>query len=417
MLIVVCTAAFAEEVITLQEAKKIALEQSRLVQLAEDQYQANRARVQLNQARNEPQLGISLRPSTTISGDKPLQAQIGLSFSQPLPGSFALQTAKKTNELDLKMAERGLAESKRQLLLQVETAYFNLLKAEQILFASKEGVKRAQAQVETAKIQEEAGTGIRLDVMRMQVSLSRSRQSQLEAENNVRKANATLANLLGLSPETVLKTSIPDLQVTIPPLEEALSLLERRKEVLDQKAAIKKAELALDEALRNKEMNLSLFTSYSPNKSDLSVSVDRDKISANLTLSPLQDTRSSGWQIGAEARWDLADGGAKDAAVAEAQAQLASQKKQLFNLMTELEQEIRNSYWDLEAARVRLETAEANLKTSQEAWNVAKLKYDYGSGSASELLDFEVALTEAETEWINANFDYLLKQRQLLYKL
>ena len=71
--------------------------------------------------------------------------------------------------------------------------------------------------------------------MRMQVSLSRSRQSQLEAENNVRKANATLANLLGLSPETVLKTSIPDLQVTIPPLEEALSLLERRKEVLDQR--------------------------------------------------------------------------------------------------------------------------------------------------------------------------------------
>ena len=97
--------------------------------------------------------------------------------------------------------------------------------------------------METAKIQEEAGTGDRLDVMRMQVSLSRSRQSQLEAENNVRKANATLANLLGLSPETVLKTSIPDLQVTIPPLEEALSLLERRKEVLDQKAAIKKQNL------------------------------------------------------------------------------------------------------------------------------------------------------------------------------
>ena len=157
MLIVVCTAALQKRLLLYKKLKT--LEQSRLVQLAEDQYQANRARSTAKPGQERTAAGNQPQAKHNHKRDKPLQAQIGLSFSQPLPGSFALQTAKKTNELDLKMAERGLAESKRQLLLQVETAYFNLLKAEQILFASKEGVKRAQAQVETAKIQEEAGTG------------------------------------------------------------------------------------------------------------------------------------------------------------------------------------------------------------------------------------------------------------------
>jgi outer membrane protein TolC len=404
--------------ISLSEAQKLAQEQNQGLKIAQDQYQTSQARVQQSQAKNSPQIGLSLKPSTGIGPGSSLRAQFGLDFTKALPGSSALAVADKTNQLDRQIADRALAEARRELMLQVETAYFNLLKAEQILVARDENLKRSELQLKTSQLQEKAGTGTKLDVMQMQVALSESKQSHLEAQNSVRKTSAALAILLGLPSDAEIKVSKPELKIQIPSLDEALTLLNNRSEVLDQQAAIEKAQLAVGEAERQKEMELSFFGSLSQEKGDLTLNLSRQNVGANLSLDPLQETNvSSGWQVGVQASWDLVDGGVKDAAIAETQFQLSGEKGRLTQLMTQLEQEIRALYWDLEALQARVKTAEDNLSTSKEAWNAAKMKFEYGSGSASEVVDFEVALTEAETGLINANFDYLLQQRQLLFNL
>lgn len=405
--------------LSLTEANRLALEQNQSLQITKEQYKASLARVKQSEAKNSPQMGIELKPSTGIGGgNTSLRTQIGFNFSQPLPGSPDLIAATKINDLDLRLADRGLQETRRQLLWQVETAYYNLLKAEQLLLASNEGVRRAEAQLKTSQLQEEVGTGTRLDVMRMQVALARSKQGQLEAQNNVRKASSALTFLLGLPADTIFKTSKPESSSEIPPMKKAFALIANRREVFELEAAVQKAKLALEQAQRQKEMKLSLVSSFTQGKGDLSLGIDKQSINGNIAVAPLQkSSQPAGWEIGVQASWNLADGGAKDAAIEEAEAFLASQQGQLLNKMTELEQEIRSLYWDLEAVQAKLNTAEANLNTTKEAWDVAKLKFDSDAGSASELLDVEVSLAEAQAEYINAYFDFLIKQRQLLFNL
>lgn len=134
--------------LSLTEANRLALEQNQSLQITKEQYKASLARVKQSEAKNSPQMGIELKPSTGIGGgNTSLRTQIGFNFSQPLPGSPDLIAATKINDLDLQLADRGLQETRRQLLWQVETAYYNLLKAEQLLLASNEGVRRCICQL------------------------------------------------------------------------------------------------------------------------------------------------------------------------------------------------------------------------------------------------------------------------------
>ena len=416
LLCFLCGAMASDLNLPLNGAKRLALEQNEALQTAKNQYLANLARIKQSEAKLEPQIGMDLKPSTNIGDNVSLRTQISFSFSQPNPSSPELVANLKTNQLDLQIANRSLKEAQRQLLWQVETAYFNLLKAEQLLVASTEGVRRAESQLKTAELQEEVGTGTRLDVMRMQLALSRSKQGQLEAQNNVRKVSSQLALLLGLPAETRFVPSKPEAKVEIPPLEEAFALLANRSEVMDLQAAVQKAELAVEQAQRQSEMKLSLVSNYNKGWGDLSLGVDKYSFSGNLALQNRQ-SQSPGWDIGVQASWKLADGGGAAAAVEEAELLLASHRGQLKSKNSDLEQELCSFYWDLEAAEAKLKTSAINLNTTKEAWDVAKLKFDHDAGSASELLDVEVSLVEAQTEYINASFDYLSKQRQLLYNL
>jgi outer membrane protein TolC len=402
--------------LSLTEAKRIALEQNKSLQVAEQQYQAGLARVKQSEAKNSPQIGLVVKPTTSIGENASVRGQVGLNFSQPYPSSPDLAAAIKTHEFDLQIAERARKEAQRQLLWQVETAYFNLLKANQLLAATDESLRRAKAQLETSQLQEEVGTGTHLDVMRMQVALARSKQSQLEAQNNVRKASANLALLLGLPVDSAFITSTPA-SSEVPSQNEALTMVADRSELLDLEAAVEKAKLALEQVQRQKEMKLSLISSYNHGKGDLSLGIDKNSISGSIQVSPNSLPQSGQWQIGIEARWDLADGGAGDASIREAQAIVFGQQEQLQNKAIELEQEIRSLYWDLEVVESKLETADANLNIAKETWDIAKLKFDNGVGSASELLDVEVSVAEAQAEYINTYFDWLIKQRQLLFNL
>lgn len=416
LLCLVCGVRANKLTLPLNEAKRLALEQNQSLKIAEDRYKASLAQVKQSDAKNAPQIGLELKPTTSIRDGLSLRTQVGLSFSQPRTGSPQMAKLEKISRFDLEIADRALEEVQRQLLWEVETAYFNLLKAEQLLLARDEGVRRAQAQLQTAELQEELGVGTRLDVMRMQVSLSRSKQSQLEAQNNVRRACLNLAILVGLPLETTFITSSPELTVKIPALDQALGLITSHSEILDQYVAVEKAKLALEEVQRQKEMKFALVSNYNIEWGTLSLGMDKDSLSGNIAF---QNSRSqtSNWEVGVQASWNLADGGGRDAAILEAEKLLASQRGQLQSKLTELEQKLRGLYLDLEVAEAKLQTSEANLKTAKEAWNVAKLKYDNDAGSVSELLDVEVTLVEAQTEYINTYFDHLLKQSELRFNL
>ena len=67
----------------------------------------------------------------------------------------------------------------------------------------------------------------------------------------------------------------------------------------------------------------------------------------------------------------------------------------------------------MEASRKQIEAAEAAVAQAQEALRVTELQYGEGVARSVEVLDAEVALTQASTNRVNAVYDYEIAKAEL----
>ncbi len=126
-----------------------------------------------------------------------------------------------------------------------------------------------------------------------------------------------------------------------------------------------------------------------------------------------------GWNgsVGLSLSWGLFQGGLTRAQVQEAEANVAGEIA-AFDL---LRQQLRS---DVEAARLALRAAKASISATQEALTNAKerlrlaeQRYAVGVGSAIELGDAQVALTQAAAQAVQADDKLSTARAQLLRAL
>ena len=126
-----------------------------------------------------------------------------------------------------------------------------------------------------------------------------------------------------------------------------------------------------------------------------------------------------GWNanVGLALSWGIYQGGLTRAQVAEAEANVANEVAQL----DLLRQQLRS---DVDAARLAVRAAKASLSATQEALanakerlRLAEQRYAVGVGSAIELGDAQVALTQAAAQAVQADDKLATARAQLLRAL
>jgi outer membrane protein TolC len=104
------------------------------------------------------------------------------------------------------------------------------------------------------------------------------------------------------------------------------------------------------------------------------------------------------WDVGVSLSWNAWDAGRTRAEVAETVSLGQAARERLADFDTTLALEIRQRTLELDSARAQIAAAEDGVRASTEARRVVQERFAAGVATATDLLDAQVALLQAELD-------------------
>jgi outer membrane protein len=101
--------------------------------------------------------------------------------------------------------------------------------------------------------------------------------------------------------------------------------------------------------------------------------------------------------------------------VREASAQQAAAQSTSLNIAQALTQQVTTAYLNTLTFAQQIRLTEEQVKTAQEALELARQRYKLGLGSIVEVTQSEVAVTAAQTRLADAQYDYKIAEVTLAY--
>ena len=291
-------------------------------------------------------------------------------------------------------------------LLEVRTAYYDVLLAEQQIAVQQAAVTLLSQELENTRRRQEAGAVPRFDVLRGEVKVANARPQVIRAQNRFRTAKYTLINALGYNLTTNVLEDVPmtlttklDTAPYNVALAEALALARvRRPELHAARTEVELQHERVKIARSGHLPSLGVYGGYKAYNNEYSDDFDRT---------------TSGFVAGVEMKWDIFDGLSTRGKVIEARAREAKSDVNLEDQTRRVDREVRTFYSRFIEAREVLASQEKNVERAEEAIRLASSRYDAGSGTQLDVLDAQTSLTEARTTQIDAARDYLVARAQL----
>jgi Outer membrane protein len=243
-----------------------------------------------------------------------------------------------------------------------------------------------------AQALERAGIGTRFDVLRAQVQLANSQQQLTNAISQQQVNRRQLAQILNISPAIDLAAADPvdaagEWNLS---LEDSIVLAFRNRAELEQQLA--RRELA------EQQKRLAL-SALGPT---LSVSAQYQLTdSFGDTLGP-----ASGYAVQAGIRWRLFDGGAARASANQQEANIAIAEANFANVRNQVRFQVEQAYSSLLANRSNITTARAAVEQATEALRLARLRFQAGVGTQTDVINAETDLTNAQGNLVSAILGY-----------
>ena len=135
-------------------------------------------------------------------------------FSQNVFDSFRREWSVQAARDDQNAAKFDLSTTRQDVILNVQTAYYNYLLARRLVEVNQEAVRRNIQVLERARGFFEVGTRPKIDVTRAQVDLANAELALVRARNGVAVSFTTLNNAIGVPEHPLYR--VPE-ELEIPP--------------------------------------------------------------------------------------------------------------------------------------------------------------------------------------------------------
>lgn len=384
----------APEILTLQQAEQMALDNHPGVRAANHRIKVQEAVVDGAKAGYYPTLGVrsSYENSPNSDADKHLFNATGrLGW---LVSDFGRREGNIRKEEDTLEARRFSGKtSVEEVVFAVRRAFFNYLRARALVQVEQDTVKDREALVRQAKGFFEVGTRPRIDVARAEASLFAARAGLIAAQNGVRIAWARLKSAMGVTrfPERPVASDV-SVQAPTLSLEEAVQgAFESRAELKEFQSRLKAQQEAIDVVKRGRLPRLRFDGQYGRRFHS-----EQDVVSSVLTLEfPL----FAGFTIKPEIERTF-----REYAVIKAQQDERQQGIAL---------EVEESYLNLAEAGERIKANDAQKKSAKENLELANGRYQVGVGSIIEITEAQVINSRAQTDHIRSIYDHKVAEARL----
>jgi len=291
----------------------------------------------------------------------------------------------------------------QNVILQVETAYYNYLYSKALLQAAEVNLKNAQLNYEAAQEKLRAGLATIADVLQAKTAVSQSQLSLDIAKGQIEIMRGTLATAVGLP------TNAPYDIEDILPENIAIEKKTDKVENLIQQAFEKRQDLA---ALRAQLLKAEAHIKNVKAKGLPSINAN-----ANIARTYYKDIDVPGNNYSAtlSIKFPLFTGFSQTYDEIKAKAAADEIKEQLNLKMQEVSLQVWSSYYNLKTAEQKIITSKDLLASAEENYRVALDRYKAGVGSILDLLAAQNALENARAQDVRSRTDWFLSLVQLAY--
>jgi outer membrane protein len=406
--------------LTLDEAITIGKEHSRLLKIADAKVDQARARASEANTTLLPSLKLtgsyqrlSDVPDFAVTLPSTLPPPLGgssvtlaptventynarVSLQQPLFTGFKLRSNAKMAEYlaDANQFERQNEQS--DLVLTITTAYWTLYQTMETKRFMDENVSRLQSFVNDTKNLLNAGMVTKNDLLKVSLQLNDARLSQIDATNDVQLAMMNLNNVLGQPLDTQLRlasTPAGPAKGDADSMNAGSSMLAQalhsRADLLGMQSRVEAAKAGVTAAQGDWWPQLFLVGGYTYAR-------------PNQRYQPTLDEFKGTWDVGVQLQLNLWNWGATSDQTEQASAQLKQNELTYEQMKENISLDVKRQQLATEQSREKVSVAMLAIDQAEENQRTTNDKYKQGLATASDLLDANVALLQAKTNYSGA---------------
>ena len=397
--------------ITLAQALELARRNNRDLQVALLTLERTKYSVRQAQAALLPSASLSTQFDRTRSNQQTTDANGNLinspavsEFSGTAQVNYQLYTSGLRNanigaaEEQLRYYELDVERISEQTRLTVTTDYYNLQSADENVRIYQAAVLNYQASLRDALALERAGVGTRFDVLQAQVNLANGQQQLTTAIAQQQISRRTFAQAVGLS-QTVNVSAADPVELAglwNLSLEDSIVLAFQNRPELQQYIAQRNtSEQQRRAALAQLGPQISLFGNY-----NLQEPFDqKGPLNQNVGL-------NDGYSLGVQATLTLYDGGAQRASADQQKINIRIYNTQFATQRDTIRLQVEQAFFNLQSSLQNVQTSTVALGEAREALRLARLRFQAGVGTQTDVITQEAALTQAEGNRVSAILSY-----------
>ncbi len=300
----------------------------------------------------------------------------------------------KAAELGIDAAEFERSTIRNALVEAVTVTYYAYQAAQEAMKVAKDSIHAISSELKQTKLQYEAGTTLKSEVLSLDVKLAEATEAEIRAANAIELSKTSIASLLGLEHSAAFtvaaasRLSKPHLSASFD--EMLAQALAGRPEVM---AAARQAEISERELKAELGAYLpkaDAYVSYGQNSQSPGFSGQKDNVTVGVAV---EMNLFSG--LNTKQRVSAAERKVKEMREVERKTRLA------------IEQEVKIAFLKLQESLARLHVAETSVRAAEEALRLVNEERRAGTATITRYIESEVARNKAQSGSIAAHYDAL----------
>lgn len=316
--------------------------------------------------------------------------QSQLTVDQVLYDAGQARNGIKSAELGRQMAGEEQRHTQMTVIAGVARAYYGAVLAAENLKTAELSLRSAEADLKRAESVRAAGMSTDVDVLSIRVHLAAVNEQRIQRAADLDVAKAALNDALGVPLDTPYSLTTALIALDLPDL--ALDAMEReasasRPETRQTHFAADLAKTQADSARSSLWPQVSFHAAFE---------ADRQRF---------VDKGGANWLASIGLRWNLFNGFADKARIAESSHWLDRAHADETRVDSAVRLEVRRAWAGLRAAVQRIEVAKAAVAEAEESLRITQNRYAAGMSNVTDLLRNETAALESRTRYQAAIHD------------
>jgi len=337
---------------------------------------------------------------TTINGTT---SSNSTSLSANVQASYALFTSGQRSasiraaQGQVRVQQLQLESDTEQLILDVTNNYYDLQDAIEKVRIAKDTLTQSEQSLKDAQALERAGVGTRFDVLQAEVDRANAQQDLTQQISTQAIARRQLVQQLALSQSVDITAADPIVPAGVwdLSLEQSIVMAYKNRAELEQQLVQREV------AVQNRSRALGQLGPQVTLRATPSVSRTLD-----AHPGPFYDGFLPEFTLALGVSWNIFDGGSARAQAAQQEATMAIAENQFASNREQIRFQVEQAYSTLRSSFDNIQVTALAVQNAQEALRLARLRFQAGVGTQTDVLQQQTALTRAEVNSLTAILNY-----------